>query len=301
MYLKALKILWPAIKSQKKLSILVLLGLFCTIGLRVYFNYWNKFFYNSLQNYEADKVFYYLGMFAVAAGAFVLVTGFTAYWTRFLEFGIREHLFDRYSKTWDKVEVKNPEQRLSEDTIQFGRIMLSFLKTLINALVMLPVFLYILLSVANIWVATAGLAYALFGTYFSRRVAKPLVDLEFQQQQKEAEFRKQLTYAVDVKSNSIFPTLDDIKKNWMHLAKRNKYLSFYTSGYSQIGVIIPYILLLPLYLSKKILLGDLFQISSAMDKVLESLSVLIESRDVMVELTMVTQRLDQLEQGEKDK
>lgn len=296
MYWKALKILFPAIKANLKWAILVLGGLFSLVGISVFFSYWRKWFYNALQAYDSKNVMFYLFVFGATATVYVIVSGFTSYWTRFLEFGIREFLFDKYSKLWDKANVKNPEQRLSEDTIQFGRVMISFIRAVINATIMLPVFLFILMSVANIWVALLALGYAVLGTYFSRKVAQPLVDLEFIQQQREAEFRKQLTYAVD--SKSVFPTLEEIKRNWLQLAKKNKYLSFYTSGYLQMGVIIPFIVLLPLYLSKKILLGDFFQITSAMDRVLESLSILVESRDIMVELQMVTQRLSQLEEGD---
>ena len=55
-------------------------------------------------------------------------------------------------------------------------------------------------------------------------------------------------------------------------------------------------MLLPLFLAKRLMLGDLFQIASGMDKVMESLSVLVDSRDIVVEMQMVTKRLGELEE-----
>ena len=135
--------------------------------------------------------------------------------------------------------------------------------------------------------------YAVVGTILSKIVSKKLVNLEYQQQGKEADFRKKITYAVD--NNSIFPTLDEIKINWRQLAHQNKLLQFFQSGFGQIGVILPYIMLIPLFLAKKILLGGLFQVAGAGNTVLDSLSVLVNSRQLLVELTMCTRRLKEME------
>ena len=313
MYIQALKILWPAVKQQKRLTLLVLGCTLALIGLSVFFSYWSKWFYNSLQMYDKNRVFILLGVFTGVACVHVLVSGMGAYWTRFLEFTLREALYSKYSMLWvdgmasrkvidiktkasTEYNVRNPEQRMAEDLIDFARIIISFLKAVINAAVKLPVFLYILLTVANVWVMVAGLAYAILGTICSRLVAKPLVDLEFIQQQREAQFRKNITYAVDGKIP--LPTLEEIKKNWVQLAKRNKLLSFFTSGYFQIAVVLPYFMLLPLYFAKNIMLGDLFQVAGALERCLESMSVLVDSRDMVVELQMTTKRIHQIETGE---
>ena len=293
MYLSALALLWPALKEYKKLAILVICYTLAMIGLDVAFNYWRKYFYNSLQAYDAHQVFLYLGVFAILVTVYVLVAGFSNYFQRFLEFGVREHLFIRFSKTWKQANVKNPEQRLSEDGILFARLSLTLLQSLMIAIIKLPVYMYILYSVASWYVAAILLVYAMFGTVLSKVVSKKLVDLEYQQQGREADFRKKITYATD--NNSIFPTMDEIKLNWVELARQNKLLQFFQSGFSQIGCILPYVMLIPLYLTKKILLGGLLQVAGAANEVLDSLSVLVNSRQILVELTMCTRRLKEMD------
>lgn len=293
MYLQVWRLLFPALKENKKNSFLVVAGVLIMIALDVGFNSWRGLYYNALQIYDSKSVFLYLGLFCLLAIAYVLVYGFTSYFQRYLEFGVREHLFDKFSATWKSSNVSNPEQRLSSDGIIFGQLSLSLLKAIITATVKLPVFLCILYTVASWWVASILFLYAIGGTILSQIVSRKLINLEYLQETKEAEFRKLITYAVD--KNSTFPTLDDIKTNWKLLATQNKYLSFFTSGYDQAGVIFPYILLLPLYLSKKILLGSLFQVAGAAREVLDSLSILVNSRDIIVQLSMVTRRLTEME------
>ena len=117
MYLQAIKLLWPALKEYKRLATFVICGTLTMIGLDVCLSYWQKYFYNALQSYDTHQVFIYLVVFCILAGIYVLVAGFSSYFQRFLEFGIRENLFIRFSKTWKQVNVTNPEQRLSEDTL----------------------------------------------------------------------------------------------------------------------------------------------------------------------------------------
>jgi putative ATP-binding cassette transporter len=263
------------------------------IGLDVCFSYWSRAFYNALQEYQAKLVFSYLGLFCVLAGVYVLVAGFTSYFQRFLEFGVRENLFDRYSTTWTKTKVTNPEQRLSEDTINFGKLALELLQALIVAGIKLPVFLFILWSVGNWWISADLFTYAILGTVGSKLVSRKLINLEFVQQTREAKFRKAITYAVD--SGNRFPTLDEIKENWVELARQNKLLSFFVSGFNQTGVVLPYVMLLPLYLTRKVALGSFFQVASAAGTVLDSLSVLVNSRRIIVELSATTLRLKEME------
>jgi vitamin B12/bleomycin/antimicrobial peptide transport system ATP-binding/permease protein len=296
MYKQVFKLLLPALIKMKLLTALVLAGTLSLIGLDVCFSYWRKFWYNALQVYDSKAVMFGLGVFCGLAALYVLVSGFASYFQRFLEFGIREHLFERFSLTWKQVDVKNPEQRLSEDSIQFGQLALSLMQSLLVAVIKLPVYIYILWSVASWWVALILLGYAALGTVLSKIVAKKLVELEYTQQAREAVFRKAITYAID--QSQALPNLGEIKINWLQLAKQNKYLSFFVSGFNQVGAILPYIMLLPLYLTKKILLGSLFQVAGAAGEVLDSLSVLVNSRRMIVDLAMTTRRLTEMEVGD---
>ena len=59
--------------------------------------------------------------------------------------------------------------------------------------------------------------------------------------------------------------------------KKNKQLSWLTSGYGQIAIIFPFVVAAPRYLTKKISLGGLMQIANCFGKVQDSLSYLVNA------------------------
>jgi putative ATP-binding cassette transporter len=292
-YLVALKILWPTLKVQKKLSALVFIGTIALICLSAFFTKWYSWFYNALQNYESQRTFYYLGMFIVVAMLYVFISGMTTFWTRYLEFGTRQILFDKYTQYYKTSSAPNMDQRLCDDMLQFPRVVIAFIKAGLNAGLKIPIFLYIMYSTASVTMMLIGLVYALIGTILSRVVAKPLVELENQQQTKESELRRNMIHSIE--GSVPLPTLEYVKLNWVSLAKWSKYLQFFVAGYGQLGTILPFLFLLPMYFAKKIMLGDLFSVDSAMGKVLDSLSVLIDNRDLLIEIQMVTNRISMIE------
>ena len=293
MYIEALKILYPALRKQKKLISLVISGLLSMIALSVGFSYWRGYFYDNIQQYQVHNIWLGIYIFIGLALVNVVVYGMTSYFTRFLEFGIREFLYDKYSKVIQDVDVPSKDQRLCEDTLRFAKTIIALIKAVIDASVRLPVFLFILWSVASPWMVLVVLVYAVFGTLGSKWVASKLVILEYSQEAKEARLRRAAIKSIE--EHTEMPSLDEIRENWVLLAVRNKYLSYYTSFYSQLSVIIPFVMLLPLFLNHVILLGVLFQTAAAIEQVLGSLSVFVDSRDLVVDLQMVTTRLKELD------
>lgn len=293
MYIKAFKLILPILSQKKLLTSLVFGSVLVMIGLDYLFNIWGGRWMTSLQQYDSHSIMVNLGLFTVLALVYVFVYGLSSYWTRFLEFSGREILFDKYKETWSLTNCTNPEQRLSEDCILFSQLSLSLLKALLNTIIKIPLFLYVLFSMASWWVASILLLYAIVGTILSRLVSKKLVELEINQQRVEAEFRKDITYAVDGRRK--MPTLEFIKKNWASLATANKQLSWFVQFYDQLGVIVPYLLLLSLYMKRVIDLGGLRRVCGAAQEVLTSLSLLVNSRDMLVQLQMVIIRLSELE------
>ena len=136
--------------------------------------------------------------------------------------------------------------------------------------------------------------YIVIGTYLSNKIAMPLVSLENIQEQKEAQLRKAITYAVDTK-NANLPGLDFLKGNWIQLAKSSKNLSFFTNGYMQGAIFVRLGLLLPPYLTKQITFGSFIQTSNALQHITDSLSLLVSSRDIIVDMKMLVTRLEQME------
>jgi putative ATP-binding cassette transporter len=291
MYLYVLKLIFPALKENKKNTAIVTIGTLSLIGLSVAFNKWRSFFYDKIQAYDAHSVYLGLLYFSVLAIAFVFIAGITVYYQRYLEFGCRQFLFNKYISRIDS-GVNNVEQIVQEDTIRISQNTLALLKATLDASIRLPVFLFILASTAKLWMVAVVVIYALGGTFFSRKVARKLIDAEFVQESLEAKLRRDLISTIKEKTE--LPTLKDIMSNWGELALRNKLLSYYTSFYGQISVIFPFIMLMPMFLDKTITLGVLFATTAAIGEVLSSLSVFIENRDILVNINMQAKRIKTL-------
>lgn len=298
LYLKSFKLIIPTFRRKKQTSFIILFFHILQICLLIIGSYWYKNFYNALQEYNVDKLIRLSIYFIILASSLVIISGFKAYFERFLEFSIREDLYERFSKKWINSRVSNPEQRLHEDTIKFAKIMIKFLEVLVKSILELPAYIFIIFEVTNIYIVIFSLTYIILGTYISSKIAKPLIHLENDQEKREAEFRKEITYKVDNKDINL-PPLNFIKENWIELAKKTKNLTFYVTSYSQGSIFFQLLILLPSYLSKKISLGEFIQSAQALTKVFECLSILINSRDILVEMQMLTIRLTEMDKINK--
>jgi putative ATP-binding cassette transporter len=78
--------------------------------------------------------------------------------------------------------------------------------------------------------------------------------------------------------------------------KRQKRLSWFTSGYAQIAVIFPVVVVAPRYFAKQISLGGLMQVVGAFSAVQNSLSFIISSYTSIAAWQAVTERLSGFEE-----
>src|SRR5262249_50786005 len=79
--------------------------------------------------------------------------------------------------------------------------------------------------------------------------------------------------------------------NWVNYIKRRKKLSWFTTGYTQLAIVFPFIVAAPRYFAKEIQLGGLMQISSAFGRVQDSLSFIVTSYTEIAEYQSVVERL----------
>jgi putative ATP-binding cassette transporter len=152
-----------------------------------------------------------------------------------------------------------------------------------------------------------ALIYAVFGTALTQWIGSPLVNLDFQQQRFEADFRFNL---VRVRENSeqiallqgesaerqrLSERFGRVVENWYGIMSRTKRLTAFTRSYSQAAVIFPYILVAPAYFADKIQLGGMMQTASAFSSVQTALSFFVSVYRTMAEWRAVVARLDGFE------
>lgn len=298
------------------------------VYILVLLNQWNNRFYNSLQNYDKDGFFSLLGEFSLLAAIFIVVAVYELYLQQMLEIKWRRWLTGRYLKDWlnnrtyyrmqlldDSTD--NPDQRISEDLRLFVSLTLRLSLGLLKATVTLVSFIIILWDLSGsvtlpigdfiltipgymVWVA---LAYSVIGTWLTAKIGRPLVGLNFDQQRYEADFRFSLIrlrensesiafYGGEQQEEANFADrFKRVFENFRALMLRQKKLTWFTSGYSQIAIIFPILVAAPRYFSGQIQLGGLIQTSSAFGRVQDALSFFVDSYTVLAEWQAVINRL----------
>lgn len=329
----------PYFRSEDKWAGLALLGSvvaieLATVAIDVLLNQWRNRFYNSLQDRNWDSFTSELIYFSIIVTIFITIAVYQLYLNQWLQIRWRKWLTERYVGEWlqnanhyrmqlQGEAADNPDQRITDDVKLFVERTLVLGIGLLNSVVTLASFVVILwgLSAASpltikgveygfpgylVW---AALVYAILGTLLTHWIGRPLVGIDFRQQQYEADFRFNL---VRVRENSEQIALLDGEKaertrllarfgavidNWYHIMSRTKKVTAFTASYGQASVIFPYVLVAPAYFANKMQLGGMMQTASAFSSVQNALSFFINSYRSLAEWQAVVNRLDGFEQS----
>jgi len=147
------------------------------------------------------------------------------------------------------------------------------------------------------------IAYAVVGTWLTHLIGRPLIGLDFRQEQVEANFRFALArnriYSEQIallrgeraeasRLSSLFHSVID---NYVGIIFRRIKLIAFTFSYRQASVIFPMVLAAPSFFAKKITLGALQQTSQAFGQVQSSLSFFVDSYTTLAAYKANTIRL----------
>ncbi len=302
------------------------------VGINVLLNAWNNRFYNALQEKNWDGFVREIGIFSLLATCYIALSVYQLYLNQWLQIRWRQWMTTHYLGEWlhdanhYRMQLQgdaadNPDQRISDDVKLFVEQTLSITVGLLSAVVTLGSFVIILWGLSadspltifgrefNIpgYLVWGALVYAIFGTALTQWIGSPLVDLAFQQQRYEADFRFNL---VRVRENAeqiallkgesaeraqLSGRFGRVISNWYGIMSRTKRLTAFTASYSQAAVIFPYILVAPAYFANKIQLGGMMQTASAFSSVQSSLSFFITIYRSLAEWRSVVARLDGFE------
>jgi putative ATP-binding cassette transporter len=303
------------------------------VCISVQINEWNKAFYNALQAFNSSELFRQLGIFGILVTLSISMSIYALYLSQLLQIRWRRWLTRRYLDAWlaDRAYYQlqlgctadNPDQRIAEDLNQFTTYVLSLSVGLVTSVTSLVSFLIILWGLsgpAEIPIATwgtlhipgylvwAALFYASAGTWLTIKVGRPLVSLNFARQRFEADFRFSLMrFRENAESVALYggepvelrvfhERFDSVFENFRLIMKRQRRLAWFTSGYAQVAVIFPVVVVAPRYFAKQIGLGSLMQVVNAFSFVQNSLSFIVNSYADIAALQAVTQRLSGFEE-----
>ena len=219
----------PYFRSEDKWAGRVLLAAVIAIELalvliNVLLNQWNNRFYNALQEKNWDGFVTEIGYFCVLATFYIALAVYQLYLNQWLQIRWRNWMTSLYLGEWlhdanhYRMQLQgdaadNPDQRIADDvklfvdqTLNLGVGLLSAVVTLASFVVILwglsteaPLHIFGQEFVIPGYLVWGALIYAVFGTALTHWIGSPLVDLNFQQQRYEADFRFNL---VRVRENS---------------------------------------------------------------------------------------------------
>ena len=337
----------PYWKSEEKTRAIALLIFIITLNLAGVFllvklNYWNNDFYNALQNRDFDAFTSLIGDFSMLAFFYILSAVYALYLRQMLEIKWRRWMTRQYLERWldnrmyYRLQLSggtdNPDQRISEDLRLFVQLTLALSIGFMKAVVTLVSFIFILWQLSGTFTVPVlditipgymvfiALLYAVAGTYLTQKIGRPLIKQNFDQQRYEADFRYSLVrlrencesiafYRGEAPEGEVFRTrFTNVVDNFWKIMKRQKKLTWFTSGYSQIAIIFPIIIAAPRYFSGQMQLGGLLQTVNAFGKVQDALSFFIDNYTAFAEWRAVIARLegfashmDELETARDDK
>jgi peptide/bleomycin uptake transporter len=297
------------------------------VEILVFYNTWNKEFYDSIQTLQEERfwqLFWSFDMFrmwdliTLKEGTIpsfleivILYTPISTYsiWqTQRYTFRWREANTKYYLTRWENstAKIEGGSQRIQEDLMMFGKTLQSLFTGFFSSILVLFAFMPILwtlsagLPVWNgqvipgflVWVA---LAVSFGGTLISFLLGLKLPGLEYNNQVVEAKFRKKLVLSEDNFTerftHDLFPMFGAIKHNYYRLF--NWYMGFgvWQTAFGLMAGNFAIIVLAPSYFDQLITLGVLFQVLNAFGRVESSMTFFIDRWTTIVEFQAVIKRL----------
>jgi putative ATP-binding cassette transporter len=293
----------------------LLLMLLVINGLNVLNSYVSRDFMTAIEQKNLNGFFtealLYIGVFALSTLAAVFYRyaeeRLGLLWRHWLtQDTLNSYLSGRtYYRLHTQSGLANPDQRISEDIRELTGTTLSFVLILLNAVLTIIAFSGVLWSISP-QLFVVAILYALLGSIFTVLLGRPLVRLNYQQLDAEANFRADL---LEVREHSeavalqhregrmqsrLSGHLQALVDNFRHIIEVNRNLGFFTTGYSYLIQIIPALVVAPLFIAGEAPFGIIAQSAIGFGHLLGAYSVIINNFRSISNYSAVVARLGAL-------
>ncbi len=222
-----------------------------------------------------------------------------------------QHLIKRYfnNRAYYRLRgsesIDNPDQRISEDVRNFTQDSLSYALLVVNSVMTLVGFLGVLWAISGTLVSVA-IVYAIWGTIMCFVIGRRLVRLHYDKYQREADFRYGLVRVRDNAESIAFyrgekrEHLDLVKRlanvvaNMRTIIVWNRNLGFFRNSYSYAALLLPILIVAPLFMDGKIEFGVVTQSLEAFAQVLGAVSLISSNFEGLSSYLAGIQRLGTL-------
>ncbi len=273
---------------MKRYIIYIILLALVEISLSLYLTEWRSYFWDYVQQKNFHGFCYQIGVFTGVALLFCFVNAWAGYYTTRCAIKWREVLNTKalqlYNTKSADHSVENYNQRIEADCREYPDLMLNVLFGFGKAVVYVVVFsVSLVINFSFIYLAII-ISYATISTLIAKRIATPLLSLNYATQQAEATYRNNLTIFN-------FTNCIQIMQN---LALKTKCLAYFQTFYGQIAVILPIVIVSPAYFGSALTLGALMQATGTMGTITENLSFGITSFNQINRLASCKRRLKEI-------
>jgi putative ATP-binding cassette transporter len=274
----------------------ILLLMLLTNGFNVINSYVGRYFMSSIERRDWAGFSHYAWLYAGVFGMQTVVAVFFRFTEERLGLHWREWLTKRvirgyvdkriYLHLEEVGSVSNPDQRMSEDVRALTNSTLSFALMFINGTMTAISFSGVLWSISPSLFAVAVL-YAAAGSTITIFFGKPLVKLNYQQSDFEANFRSELirmrdhaegialTGSESFTRDRLLSRVDAFVGNFRRIIAVNRNLGFFTTGYNYLIQLIPVLLVAPLFMSYGVEFGIIGQSAMAFATLLGAFSLVV--------------------------
>ena len=234
-------------------------------------------------------------------------------WRKFLTHRLVDLYLRRrfYHRLGSSKRVANPDQRIADDVKAFTSTLLAFLLMILNASMSVVAFSGVMWTISPLLFGVA-VTYALVGSVTTIWFGRPLIWINYNQFDREAEFRSDL---VQLRESSEFVALahheshfqerlarriDRLVVNYRKLISVNRNLNFFTTGYNYFIQVIPVLVVAPLYMRGEIEFGVITQSSMAFGQLLGAFSLIVTQFQSISSFTAVATRLDRFSEAARE-
>ena len=248
--------------------------------------------YNAIQEYKPIEAWRAVATFTGIAMVLVILDSYKTYELNRLHMNMRTSLLTFLINNDYTDKANNHEttpQRLQDDSFKFTEITVELAVAFFEAAIKIPLFIGVIVTLTDWKTGVIVLISVVAGTILSKVMSTKLVTARSDYESSEALLRESL------KTKTLKSTIyDAVLKTYDEYNNQLKKLTFVTGGLNQGFVLLPFILLLPLYFSKVLTLGSFFQSVRALDKIIQSLSVIIDNRNKITMYLTSKKRLEEL-------
>ncbi|MFY9970419.1 MAG: ABC transporter ATP-binding protein/permease [Roseiarcus sp.] len=311
-----LSALWA---SRERNKILALgMALTAVVGATAYaqvrLNAWNQPFYNALAHKDLSEFVQQLGVFAMLAGALLILNVAQMWLNQTSKVVLRRGLVDDLMTQWmapsrafrlsNAGEIgANPDQRIQQDAGHLTDLTTDLGIGLLQSTLLLLSFIGVLWILSDRMVLTfnghslvlpgymvwCALTYSVVASFVSWRVGRPLIDLNAEHYAREADFRVavvRVNEAIDGitlyegepderrRLGAVFESVLGVSRRIVGAVTR---LTWVTAGYGWFTIAAPILVAAPAYFRSEMSFGELMMIVGAFNQVQQALRWFVDN------------------------